>query len=142
MSMQLYLLVIVLTSIGVCYFCFLSLRKRKLKERRPRKISELHQEFEQLEGQIDLNLFSNSVEKLSDLFSIPAEKLRLQDTVGKDIGCAFPLSMFDSIATEDFYEYVSEQAKEAGIVYEGHIVTAKDFIKFENCVRKSREVKS
>ncbi|ODS22306.1 hypothetical protein AB835_14945 [Candidatus Endobugula sertula] len=135
-----FVFLIVLAAVigGFCLF-FLNSSKRKLQARESLSSSDLLSIYVSSEGDIRPELFAESLEKVSEIFSVPVDKLRLEDVIGRDIGRRFPLSAGDSISTEDFYEYIHSQKVEANIAYEDPVNTVADFVKFEDFIHRKKK---
>ncbi|RDH44987.1 hypothetical protein [Zooshikella ganghwensis] len=111
---------------------FLTLTRQKIQARKSISKSHLLAEYVHSNGDIESELFDESLKKVSEIFSVPTDKLRLEDVIGQDIGRSFPLSMGDSMATEGFYEYIHEQKKQTNLAYDKPINTIADFMEFNN----------
>ena len=135
--MEFYLIVGLLLLVGFYYMKHRIATKQKIKSRADSDLSDLVSLYNSTVGGIDEDQFVRSLGKVSEFFSIPVEKIRLNDVIGEDLGAVPPFSMIDSAATEDFYEHIYEEKEANNIAYDEKIVTVSDFIKFENFIYRN-----
>ena len=135
--MEFYPIVGLLLLVGFYYMKHRIATKQKIKSRADSDLSDLVSLYNSTVGGIDEDQFVRSLGKVSEFFSIPVEKIRLNDVIGEDLGAVPPFSMIDSAATEDFYEHIYEEKEANNIAYDEKIVTVSDFIKFENFIYRN-----
>lgn len=121
--MEFYLIVGLLLLVGFYYMKHRIATKQKIKSRADSDLSDLVSLYNSTVDGIDED------QKVSEFFSIPVEKIRLNDVTGEDLGAVPPFSMIDSAATEDFYQHIYEEKEKNNIAYDEKIVTVSDFIK-------------
>ncbi len=137
--MYFIILVIVVAVIGGFHLFFWKSEQRKLQARKSISSSDLHSVYVNSKGDVSAELFIESLKKISEIFSVPVDKIRLEDVIGRDIGRSFPLSMIDSMSTEDFYEHIHAQKKQANVTYDDPVNSVADFVKFEEFICKSKQ---
>ena len=130
-----FVMVIVVAALSVDLL-FSKYELKKLLDRECIPQSELLALYVEGYGEITPKVFGRSLARVSRIFSVPVGKIRLDDVIGKDIGRRFPLSLLDSAATEEFYDYVALKEKEAKISSYQSILTVSDFVRFEALVDK------
>lgn len=135
--MEFYLIVGLLLLVGFYYMKHRIATKQKIKSRADSDLSDLVSLYNSTVGGIDEDQFVRSLGKVSEFFSIPVEKIRLNDVTGEDLGAVPPFSMIDSAATEDFYQHIYEEKEKNNIAYDEKIVTVSDFIKLENFIYRN-----
>lgn len=123
-------MIILFSCMSLGFFVDFILKKNKsIAKRKNISESNLLHNYESRFGSIDEDIFFKSLSKVSEIFSVPIGKIRLDDTIGYDLGKR-QFSELDSIEAEDFYEYINEVLVDYNASYSDPINTVSEFVKF------------
>lgn len=139
-SMFILALSVIFLVILFAYIFHVVSMKNRVHKREKIPVSEQCSTCLGLFDSLDETVIYKAFSKVSEIFSVPEENIKLNDVFGQDLGRGFFLSMFDSMQCEDFYEYVDSQERVLGVQYDLPIKTVLDFVQFESFIQKNSKV--
>lgn len=121
------------------YFIYSKLEKNKVLKRVSMSESEQYAACAELIDGVEKDIVTQAFETLSRIFSVPVEKIRVDDVVGETLGKQSDLSAFETMECEDFYVYIQSRMDEMSVSYKGPINTVIEFVRFEDFIYKSKK---